>query len=307
MRTNLLLAVAVMIAVPFSPAAGREIYVNNLAGDDTFTGDQPRTTVDRGGPVRSITKALRLADRGDRIVVANTGEPYRESISLVGSRHSGFSFKPLVIEGNGAILDGSAPVPASSWENYQGPVFRFRPARLEHQQLFLDDRPATQVVVSHLAGGPPELEPLEWCLSGGHIYFCVEWTRLPEDYALTYTGQQVGITLFHVEHVVIVDLTVQGFQLDGINAHNSARQIAIDGVTCRGNGRAGIVVGGASLVDIGNSLIGDNGQAQLLTQKWSQTHVHDSELLPNTAPAVVNRGGRVYIDGQPLEAGATGR
>ena len=33
-------------------------------------------------------KALRIADRGDQIVIANTGQPYREGISLQGARHS---------------------------------------------------------------------------------------------------------------------------------------------------------------------------------------------------------------------------
>ena len=73
------------------------------------------------------------------------------------------------------------------------------------------------------------------------------------------------MTLFHVEKVRIVDLTVQGFQVDGISLSNSAREVLLSGVTCRGNGRSGLAVGGASSVTIRESLLGDNGQAQLLT------------------------------------------
>ena len=60
----------------------------------------------------------------------------------------------------------------------------------------------------------------------------------------------------------------------------------------------GITVGGASLVDIEDCLVGNNGQAQLLTLPFSETHVRRSELLSNTAPGWVNKGGRVYIDGK---------
>jgi len=295
----------VLAACLASAAAAREIYVNNLDGDDGFTGRQARNMSDGSGPVRSIARALELATSGDRIVLAATGEPYRESISLVGSRHSGYSFGPFVIEGNGAILDGSAPVPPEAWEHYRGPVFRFRPPRLAHQQLFLNDRPAVRVAVSRLADSPPELRPLEWCLHDGHIYFSIEpdSTKLPQDYPLTYADKRVGITLYHVDRVAIVNLTVQGFQLDGINAFNSARDVTIMGVTCRGNGRSGITVGGASRVVIGTCLVGNNGSAQLLTLPWSETGVQNTVLLSNTAAGWVDQGGRVYVDGKRVEGG----
>ena len=146
-------------------------------------------------------EALRLAQSGDTIVLANTQRPYRESISLVGSRHSGTAQEPFTIRGNGAILDGSAPVPPAAWENYAGPVFRFRPPHLGCQQLFLDDRPATRVFAAPTAGGPPELQPRQWCLLDGQIYFCVDLTKLPGDYHLSYAREQTGITLYHVERV----------------------------------------------------------------------------------------------------------
>ncbi len=285
-------------------AAGREIYVNNVDGDDTFDGKHPKYAA-RAGPVRSISRALKLASRGDRIVLENTGEPYRESVSLVGSRHSGNTLRPFVIQGNGAILDGSAPVPPEAWENYRGPVFRFRPPRLAYQQLFLGGRPVTRVIAGREADKPPELGPLEWCLYKGHIYFAVEpdATKLPQDYALRCTDKPVGITLFHVDRVAIVDLTVQGFQLDGINAHNSARRVTIAGVTCRGNGRSGITVGGASQAEIDACLVGNNGSAQLLTLPWSETAIRNTELLSNTAPGWVDQGGRVYIEGKRVRGG----
>ena len=250
--------------------------------------------------MRTIAKALRLAGAGDVIVLAKTNAPYRESISLVGSRHSGTAKEPFMIRGNGAILDGSAPVPAKAWESYKGAIFRFRPPQTGYQQLFLDGRPAVQVAVGRSAEGPPELKPRQWCLFGAYIYFCVEPTKLPADYRLTYTRQQTGITLYHVDYATIADLTVQGFQIDGINLFNTARHVSLMDVRCRDNGRSGVAVGGASSVAIEGSRLGGNGQAQLLTLPYSETHLHSTELLSDTAPAWVDQGGRVYRDAELL-------
>lgn len=292
-----------VVLLAMAPAGAREIYVDNVAGDDSFTGLQSRASFDLGGPVRTIARAVQLAQPGDRIVLAANPEPYRESITLAGSRLSGYAGRPLVIEGNGAVLDGSAPVPGEAWERYRGAVFRFAPPGKGYQQLFLAGRPVARVAAGITAQGPPQLDPLQWCLAGGYIYFCVEPSKLPEEYELTYARFRTGITLYHVRHVAIVDLTVQGFQLDGIQAANSARQVYLAGLTCRGNGRSGITVGGASEVEIDVSLVGNNGEAQLLTLPWSQTHVRNSHLLGNTAPGWVDRGGRVDIDGQPASGG----
>ena len=286
-----------------APAAGRDIHVDNLSGDDSSTGHYLQNLRDRSGPVRTIAKALRLARGGDRIVLAKTEQPYRESISLVGSRHSGFLDQPFVIEGSGAILDGSAPVPPEAWEHYLGAVFRFRPRRTGHQQLFIDDRPVVRVAADPLAKEPPKLEPLEWCLYGGQVFFCVEPGKLPRDYSLTCAYRQTGITLFHVRGVAIANLTVQGFQIDGISAYNSAREVHIEGVTSRGNGRSGITVGGASQVEIDACVVGNNGRAQLLTLPHGKTSVLGSQLFSNTAPAWVDRGGRVLINGKSVEGG----
>jgi hypothetical protein len=290
-------------ALLVSSAAGRDIFVDNLAGDDTFTGHHPGTMPDRSGPTRSIAKALWMAQQGDRIVLRNNGQPYRESLSLVGSRHSGYSFSRLTILGNGAILDGSAIVQPEEWENYRGPVFRFRPPHLAYQQLFINDRPVPRLIPAPLADQPPKLEPLQWCLHGGYIYFCVEPLKLPENYRLTYAAQRVGITLFHVERVCISDLTVQGFQLDGINLYNSAQDVMLERVTCRGNGRCGLTVGGASLAHVGSSLFGNNGIEQVLVMPWSELHLRQTELLSNTGPGLVNQGRRVYLDGKPVAGG----
>jgi hypothetical protein len=285
------------------PATGRTVFVDNMTGDDHFAGRQPQRTPDENGPVRTIAQAVRLADGGDTIVLAKTAQPYQESFTLVGSRSSGLSGRPFTLRGNGAILDGSAPVPVEAWESYGGAVFRFRPPRMGPGQLFLDGRPAVRVPVSQSATRPPDLKAREWCLLGGQFFFRVDPTKLPRDYKLSYARQQTGITLFHVDDVRIVDLTVQGFRVDGIQLQNSAKNVTLVGVTCRGNGRSGITVGGVSSLTLRQSMLGDNGTAQLLTLPYSETNVYDSHLLRNSAPGWVDQGGRVFFGGQRRQGG----
>ena len=91
---------------------------------------------------RRVRCCRRLAERGDRIVVAKTARLYRESLTLQAARHSGIPTRPFVIVGNGATIDGSAPVPGDAWEHVEGEVFRFRPRSATFQILFLGGKPA---------------------------------------------------------------------------------------------------------------------------------------------------------------------
>ena len=83
-------------------------------------------------------------------------------------------------------LDGSAPAPAEKWESYQGAIFRLRGRPMGYCQLFLGGRPAVRVFAAQSAKSPPDLQPRQWCSVGGRIYFCVEKTKLPGDYRLSY-------------------------------------------------------------------------------------------------------------------------
>ena len=296
---NLGLAIVILMWAG-APATARDLFVNNVAGDDLHDGLQETTTA-YGGPLRSVRRALEVVLPGDRIVLAKTEEPYRESLSLSTAAQSGNEFSPLVIDGQGAVLDGTVLVPERSWESVRGPLFRFRPAQSSYQQLFLEGKPAVERKFEPGAHKFPELAPLEWFRRDAFIYFRVEPDKLPEDYPLYYSGLQTGITLYQVHDVVIMDLIVQGFRLDGINVNDGVRNCELVNVTCRGNGRSGVTVAGSSHARLEGCLIGDNGDAQLRVEGVSATKVTDCQLLDNTAPPVVWRGGKLEIDGKPYQ------
>lgn len=278
-----------------STGEARDIFVDNVAGDDRRDGSTERVNGRAGGAVRSLRRALELASGSDRIILADSGEPYRESVTLQAGKHTGIPTRPFTIAGNGATLDGSAPVPDDAWKHVEGNVFRFRAPRTSFQVLFLAGKPLARRFVDREAGFP-ELQPLEWCLFDRHVYLCVEKDKLPAHYELSHTSLPVGITLYEARHIVITDLVVQGFQLDGLNAHDSVFDATFVGLTCRGNGRSGISVGGASRVKIIACLVGDNGVAQVRTEGFSRTEILNCDLVETAnAPAVVRDGGLVSV------------
>jgi len=238
-----------------------------------------------------------LAEKGDRIILAVTSQPYRESISLFGANNSGHcAERPFIIEANGAVLEGSDPLPSTIWQHYQDDIYRFRPMRqpinMTYGMMFLEGQPLRKVQTLS------ELQPLDWATFQGWVYFRAEPGKSPqflEHYNLSYSSRQSGVTLLHVRHVRIHDLTVQGFQTDGISAFNSARDIVLDTVEATANGRAGLSVGGASTLMAGYSRFLHNGHTAVLAMPFSNTLLFGCETGDN----IDNRGANVEIQDAP--------
>lgn len=280
-----------------SVAVGRELFVDNQTGDDGRNG-RAATVDGNNGPFRTIARALKEADFGDRIIIAKTPDPYRESITLQGGRHSGIAGGEFEIVGNGAVVDGSRSVPQGWWKHFRGDVFRFRPPKMSFQTLFLDGVPAVRKYAEKASNRLPNLEPLEWCLFNRHVYFRTSEQQVPQSFNLAYTALPVGITIYETRHVIVRDLVIQGFQLDGVNAHDNAFDTLLVGLTCRGNGRSGISVGGASRAEIVASLVGSNGEAQVRTEGKSHTILVNCDLVEHdVVPKLDRRGGEVRVEG----------
>ncbi|HEY3378632.1 MAG TPA: right-handed parallel beta-helix repeat-containing protein [Armatimonadota bacterium] len=103
----------------------RTVYVDNVTGADTNNGlSAVREGDGKTGPVATIMQAVRLAGVGASIAIANTGTPYRESVSIQGFK-KGRAATPLVIEGNGATVTGLVAVPAARWIHLRDDIYWF--------------------------------------------------------------------------------------------------------------------------------------------------------------------------------------
>ena len=287
-------------------AAARDIFVDNAGGDDKNNGLHPQNQGDTASPVRTIAKALRLARAGDRVVLANSPEPYRECVALVGTRHSGAArLMPFIFDGNGATLDGSAPIPADGWTHFRDNIFRFRPKTLIQPVLFLNGRSIPPLPLPQATAYPPRLKPLQWCAIEGAIYFAVEPGRLPPDYKLSYAELPTGITLYQVDQVVIRNLTIRGFQADGVAPPAAPATWCWTTSPARPTARAAFACGAGPRwkSNRANSRATAGNVSQLLTLPNSETHLLASELANDTARGWVDQGGRVYLGSKRIEGG----
>jgi len=266
------------IATNSLSVCAKDYYVNNATGHDRNLGQSNDTADGLAGPVRTIKRAIELSGQGDRIILAPTDTPYRETICLFGSRQSGDSFNAFTIEGNGAILDGSELLPIEVWRHAFGNTFRFRPSRFTHFQLFESGQPLKRVVADPGSKTPPLLNEMEWCICDGFLYVCLENFRRPQDYHFTYSEKMTGITVMQTNNVRINDLVVQGYQIDGISVVNNTKNVIFDNVIVRGNGRNGLTIGASSTVSVGYSLFGDNNAAQIDMANRSELLLFLSEL-----------------------------
>ena len=294
------LPIAVMLLVTATSSLAATIYVDNQVGHDAANGRAAEPDAE-AGPVRTLAAALALATKGDRIVLAKTPQPYREEISLSWPQHSGYPDRPFVIDGNGAVLDGTVVAMPEAWKHIDGNVFAMRPRRLAYQQLFRAGEPLKQVpLLSKYEVA--SLQPLEWALYDGRIYFRTEGNATPLEYELRHAGLQTGITLYDVRHVRIVNLVVQGFQQDGINAHELVRDCQLIDVDSRANGRAGLSVGGVSRVSAVRSNFYANGRIQVRTEGLAELELEGCDVGDDTAPKFRTHGRRFVVDGAPVLA-----
>ncbi len=89
-----------------------DLYVDPKAGDDSNNG--------RSSPVKTIARAMKLAQPGDTIHL--TPETYYESADF--SNKHGLPGKPITLDGHGAVLDGSEPVTSAEWEQVSPDLYR---------------------------------------------------------------------------------------------------------------------------------------------------------------------------------------
>jgi hypothetical protein len=275
-------------------------YVNNQLGNDRATGLSALPDAENG-PVRSISVALARASRADRIVLADTGQPYREPISLSLPQHSGFPDKPFVLDGGGAVLDGTVTAAPGAWRHVEGNVFAMRPRRLTYQQLFSAGQPLKQAALLSRYE-VANLQPLEWALFDGQIFFRTEGNKIPQEYTLRHAGLQTGITLYDVRHVLVQNLVVQGFQQDGVNAHELVRDCQLVDIDSRANGRSGLSVGGVSRVSAVRSNFYENGRVQVRTEGLAELELTSCDVGHTTAAAFRTQGRSLIVDGKVVTA-----
>jgi len=273
------------VGVGASSLVADTLYVDNRIGNDRFDGQSQVPTSEYSGPFRTITRALEFARAGDTLVIANTGIPYYESLTLSGARLRSANGRPFRIAGNGAVISGAQPIPPDAWESQGRGLWKFTPFRKGWYVLLRDEQMLPEVPVSRSAAQLPELKAGEWCAWRGAIYYQGTLDEVPAQETFSYGAHQVGLTLYEVNNIEVFDLTFRHFRIDGINAHDRCRSVVLDNVTSIENGRSGLAVQGTSEVIVRNSVLNRNREANLIVTERATADVRDTFLDAEPDPA----------------------
>ncbi len=269
---------AALALLPAGVCRGEILFVDNMLGSDAYDGRSVEPTGFQNGPVKTIRRAMQLALTGDTINIANTGIPYYEAIRMVGPRHSGFEQFRFTVEGNGAVVSGARPIPADSWRKVGTNLWRMTPWRKGYYQLLLNGKSVPELKIPPEARALPDLPAGEWCAWRGSIYYRSSPVDSAPDLPFWFAADEVGLTLYNVSSVHVRDLRFEHFRLDGVNAHDLAREILLERVTCTGNARAGLAVGGSSSVDVRNCDLAGNRLHSLLLSEFGAADLFETNL-----------------------------
>ena len=261
-----------------------DIYVDNLIGNDTYDGALERPVDSGSGPVQSLRRAMHLARFGDRIVLTREGAVYYDSLSLTGLRHSGTAERPFTIIGNGATISGARAVPPEGWRRSGPDLWMLSLTRKGYYRLMRDGlslpelRPETNVnPLDALTAG-------QWTAWRGQVYFRTDGDP-PTTQSFSYSADQTGLTLYQVEHVRIVGVTLRDFRFDGLRAQNMCRSVTLEDVNCVNNGHAGIAVSGTSRIEMIGGSLAENGRHSLLVSSPAAANLQD--VTTDVEPTVI--------------------
>ncbi len=281
-------------------AVAVDLYVDNRNGDNINDGRSAELVDDQTGPVKTISRALKYAGPGDIVHIANRGVPYFESLEMVGARFS----QGFTIDGNGAVVSGARPIPFNVWKSLGNEIWRFTPHRKAFYQLIKGEKALPEQPCPPNATKLPEILPGHWCAWRGSIYYRVLPGEAPikGSEPLWFAAEEVGITLLDARDVIIHNLELRHFRLDGVNVHDRCQHIILDNVRLIENGRAGLAVGGSSLVGLKDSTVEGNRFAQILNTEVAQTEILTSQIGPTptglgSGLSIRIKGGHVLVDG----------
>lgn len=280
MRRQLLTAALSLLlaALSLSKAGAGTIYVDNRTGSDLFDGKAARPLDANAGPLFSLRGALSRAKPGDTIELTDNGIPYYGGATLSGTRHSALGHVRFVIEGNGAVIDGTAPVPPRAWREVENRLWKITPWRKGHYQLVIDDAPVPEHVSASAVPDIQEIPEGHWSVWRGSIYYRGAVGEDPRERSFRFARHQVGFTLYGIRGVTIRNLTVRFFRLDGFSAPYDCHDVVLENVRSIDNGRAGLAVAGDSHLVVQNSEMTGNREHQVLITGLASVEIVDSNL-----------------------------
>lgn len=224
--------VAAVLAAWLTPLSGKTVTVDQQAGDDAHNGTSPQESV------RTLARAVALLAPGDVLAIVPGSAPYFEALEF-GAR-GGLPGRPIVVEGNGAVLSGLLPIPAEQWQD-RGDGLWFYPTAFRHGSLvpFMVLPDGTRVPSAAKADAVAVGQAF-WDARG--ILLRCDAGRRPGDLGLRGTLRAAGVALAGASHITVRNLACEYFANDGFNIHGSCQGLFFENIVARHNGDDGFSV-----------------------------------------------------------------
>lgn len=267
----------------------KTVYVDNVLGDDALDGASV-ALADGSGPVQTFERAVGLLEPGDLLSIAANAQPYREGLVL---RLKGTPESPIVIEGNGAVIDLGRYVSPSEWTLSGAYAVIPFSQDLNKQSAFIyvHGRPIARML-SPLPEG--EIAP-DFTVSDaepGHLAVRFPGGVLPgEGEAYMVSGYEcVGLT--GAEYITIRNLHVRGALNDGFGLHGPCVGIRVEDCSAILCGDEGASSHGKGQADFIDCLFAWNGS-------WSAgvTDVHETRTTYTRCVSAFGRGAAFSLRG----------
>lgn len=250
-------------------------YVNNLKGEDNNTGNIETQAF------RTLAKAVNTAKSSDTISIANTGVPYREPLKLV--RHGGTPSKPMIIEGNHAVISGLRNIDPDRWVKNENSYEIAGPQPYGYPMLIIDGKRSTP-------GNAETLQPGQWAWprdmddkKRGTLRFRPEAGKTPRDYQLEATSESSGLQVSSSSYIEVRNLICEFHSNDGFNVHGDCRSCVFENIEGRFNGDDGFSIHEAIEAVVRNGHFHHNGSGiedvNLSRSFYSGIRVHDNRNL----------------------------
>lgn len=227
------LAVFATLLLPWlTPLSGKTIIVDQQTGDDARDGSSPPQSV------KTLARAVALCAPGDVLSVVPGATPYFEALEF-GPR-GGLPGRPIVVEGNGAVLSGLLPIPPEQWQD-RGDGLWFFPTTFRHGSLvpFLVLPDGTRIPAAAKAAA---IAPGQAFWDAQGILYRSDADRRPGDLGLRGALRAAGVALAGTCHLTVRNLTCEYFANDGFNVHGSCQGLFFENIVARHNGDDGFSV-----------------------------------------------------------------
>ncbi|MBS0211240.1 MAG: hypothetical protein JSS27_20030 [Planctomycetes bacterium] len=228
------------------PAAGRDIYVNHVSGDDRNTGLAAETN-GKEGPVKTIHHGVRRAKPGDTVhLIVHPTIPYRESVVFHNAH--GEPGRPITFDGHGATIEGSDPITVADWQEVSPGLYRND--HLLSERLLGKDGAVIQRWFFRIDGkmnfmgrtskgkraplkAPAELQPGEWTFEQDAHAFYIKTSpgKKLADYRIEAPLRSTSVQMSgDCSHLLIRNLTATHVYNDGYNIHGKCRDVRFENI-----------------------------------------------------------------------------